>query len=184
MILVVGATLFVGTLVKLYAVDRGFDSDGVLVVNVRTGRPYPAPRAKAVQGALLGRLRTVPGVRSASATAMLPVSGGLWDRSVQVDGYRFRPDEPDQVGFNVIAPEYFATLGTPLVSGRDFDDRDTDTAPKVAIVNERFARYFFAGESALGRRVTSVNVTYEIVGVVRDAKYQSLRDIIIRTVPS
>ncbi|PYR61940.1 MAG: hypothetical protein DMF91_08400 [Acidobacteria bacterium] len=181
MVLVVGATLFVGTLVKLYAVDRGFDSDGVLVVSVRTSRPYPASRAKAVQAALLDKLRTAPGVRSASATVMLPVSGSLWDRRVQVEGYRFRPDEPEQVGFNVIAPEYFVTLGTPLVSGREFSDRDTDMAPKVAIVNESFARYFFSDESALGRRVSSVNVTYEIVGVVRDAKYQSLRDRVIRT---
>lgn len=181
MVLIVGATLFVGTLVKLYAVDRGFDSDGVLVVSVRTSRPYPAPRAKVVQGALLDRLRTVPGVRSASAAQALPVGGSLWDRTVQVEGYRFRPDESEQVGFNVIAPEYFATLGTSLLSGREFSDRDTDTAPKVAIVNESFARYFFGEGSALGRRVTSVKVTYEIVGVVRDAKYQNLRDDIIKT---
>jgi predicted permease len=181
MVLLVGATLFVGTLVKLYAVDRGFDSDGVLVVNVRTSRPYPAPRVKAVQRALLERLQAVPGVRSASATAMLPVSGNLWDRSVQVEGYRFRLDEPEQVGFNVIAPSYFATLGTPLLAGREFSDRDANTAPKVTIVNESFARYFFGNESALARRVTSVNVTYEIVGVVRDAKYQNIRDGMIKT---
>ena len=181
MVLVVGATLFVGTLVKLYAVDRGFDSDGVLVVNVRTSRPYPASRAKAVQGALLERLRAVPGVRSASAAQALPAGGSLWDRTVRVDGYAFRPDESEQVGFNVIAPNYFATLGTPLLSGREFDERDTDTSPKVAIVNESFARYFFGERSALGRRVTSVNVPYEIVGVVRDAKYQNLRDGVIRT---
>jgi predicted permease len=181
MVLLVGATLFVGTLVKLYAVDRGFESDGVLVVSVRTSRPYPGPRAKAVQGALLARLKTIPGVRSASAAQALPVGGGLWDRTVRVDGYRFRPDEPEQVGFNVIAPDYFATLGTPLVSGREFSERDTETAPKVAIVNDSFARHFFEEGSALGRRVTSVNVTYEIVGVVRDAKYQNLRDAIIKT---
>jgi predicted permease len=81
----------------------------------------------------------------------------------------------------VIAPDYFATLGTPLLSGREFDERDTDTSPKVAIVNESFARYFVGEGSALGRRVTSVNVAYEIVGVVRDAKYQSLRDAVLKT---
>jgi len=162
MVLVVGATLFVGTLVKLYAVDRGFDSDGVLVVSVRTIRPYPALRAKAVQAALLERLQTMPGVRSAGAVQTLPVGGGLWDRRVQVEGYTFRPDESETVGFNVIAPEHFATMGTPLLSGREFSDRDTDTAPKVAIVNKSFARYFFGDESALGRRVTSASVTYEI----------------------
>jgi predicted permease len=182
MVLLVGATLFVGTLVKLYAVDRGFDSDGVLVVSVRSSRPYPVTRAKAVNGALLDRLRTVPGVRSASAARVLPVGGALWDRRVQVEGYRFRPDESEQVGFNAVAAEYFATLGTPLLSGREFTERDTETAPKVAIVNENFARYFFGEASALGRRVTSVNVTYEIVGVVRDAKYRNLRDAVLKTV--
>jgi predicted permease len=123
----------------------------------------------------------VPGVRSASAVQVLPVGGNLWDRRVHVEGYRFRQDESEQVGFNAIAPEYFATLGTPLLSGREFTHRDTETAPKVAIVNESFARYFFGEAPALGRRVTSVNVTYEIVGVVRDAKYQNLRDPVLKT---
>jgi predicted permease len=181
MVLVVGAALFVGTLVKLYAIDRGFDSDGVLVVSVRTSRPYPPARAAAVQAALLERLRGMPGVRSASAALLLPVSGALVDRAVQVDGYAFRPEESDIVGFNVIAPAYFATLGTPLLAGREFGDRDTDTSPKVAIVNESFARYFFGDGSAIGRRATSARTPYEIVGVVRDAKYQNLRDTMMKT---
>ena len=181
MVLVVAATLFVGTLVKLYAVERGFDSHGVLVVNVMSGRPYPAARAMAVQGALPERLRTMPGVRSASAAQILPVGGNQSFPTVQVEGYRFRSDESEQVGFNVIAPEYLATLGTPLLSGREFSDRDADTAPKVATVNQSFARYFFGDGSALGRRVTHADVTYEVVGVVRDAKYQSLRDSVPKT---
>ena len=126
----------------------------------------------------------MPGVRSASAAQALPVGGSLWDRTVQVEGHAFRPDESESVGFNVIAPNYFATLGTPLLSGREFDEHDTDTSPKVAVVNEAFARYFFGEGSALGRRVTSVNVAYEIVGVVHDAKYQNLRDGIIKTMYS
>jgi len=181
MILIVGATLFVGTLVKLYAVDRGFNSDGILVVNVRSNGVYTIDRAKAVQAALLDRLRTIPGVRSASAAQVLPIGGGLWTRNVQVEGYTFRSDEPETVGFNVIAPAYFQTLGTELLSGREFDGRDTHTSPKVAIVNESFARYFFRDRSALGRRVTSLDVPYEIVGVVRDAKYENLRAGIMKT---
>ena len=181
MILIVGATLFLRTLVKLYPVDRGFDSDGVLVVNVRSSRPYEAARGLRRAAAFLERLRGLPGIRSASAAQVLPIGGGLWTRGVQVEGYSFRADESDQVGFNVIAPDYFATLGTPLVVGREFDRRDTGTSPKVAIVNESFARYFFGDEPALGRHVTSVDVTYEIVGVVRDAKYQNLREPIMKT---
>ena len=140
MVLIVGATLFIGTLVRLYAVDRGFDIDGVLVLNVRSARPYPAARAAAVQSDLLDRLRAMPGVRSASAARVLPVDGNLWDRAVQVEGYAFRPNESTSAGFNVIAPGYFAAIGTPVLSGREFGDRDAETAPKVALVNERFAR--------------------------------------------
>jgi predicted permease len=181
MILVVGATLFLRTLVNLYSVERGFDSDGVIVLNVRSSRPYEAARGFAVQRAILERLKGVPGIRSASAANVLPIGGGLWTRGVQIEGYTFRSDESDSVGFNVIAPDYFATLGTPVVLGREFDDRDTGTSPKVAIVNESFARYFFGNAPVLGRHVTSVDVTYEIVGVVRDAKYQNLRQPFMKT---
>jgi predicted permease len=182
MVLLVGATLFVGTLVKLSAVDRGFESDGVMVMGVRTSRPYPVARAKAVQIALLEQLRAAPGVQSASAVRLLPLTGGLVDRGVQVEGYTFRPDESPQVGFNIIASNYFATLKTPVIAGREFSERDSDTSPKVAVVNESFARYFYGDPAAaLGRRVTSVNLTYDIVGVVRDAKYHSLRGDVPKT---
>ena len=158
MMLVVGATLFVGTLMALRAVDRGFDASSVLVVSVRTARPYPEARRAIVQQALIERLAALPGVQSASTAQMLPLGGGLWDRRVQVEGYVFRPDEPEQVGFNVIGADYFATIGTPIVAGREFDARETDTSPKVAIVNESFARHFFGNQSAIGRHVTSVGV--------------------------
>jgi predicted permease len=93
------------------------------------------------------------------------------------------------VGFNVVAPAYFATLGTPLLAGREFDEHDTGSSLQVAIVNERFARRFFGDSPALGRRITmrsldagaTGDVTYEIVGVVRDAKYQNLRDDVMET---
>ena len=182
MVLIVGATLFVGTLIKLYAVDRGFDSNGVLIVTLRSSRPYSDERGKAVKHALIARLRAVPGIRAVSATRVLPVSGNLWTKDIQVEGHQSRSDEADSAGFNVIGPAYFATLGTPLVSGREFDDRDRAQSPKVAIVNEIFARYFFGPSPALGRRVTTAGVAYEIVGVVRDAKYRNLRDPVMKTV--
>jgi putative ABC transport system permease protein len=181
MVLLVGAALFIGTLVKLQTVERGFDTRGVLIVNVRSAQAYPPARIPAVKDALLERLRAIPGVQSAAATQVLPVGGGLWDRNVQVEGYRFRDGESDAVWFNAIAPDYFATIGTPLLSGRDFDTRDTAASPRVAIVNDSFARYFFRDDRVLGRHVISVGVTYEIVGVVRDAKYQNLRDPVMKT---
>ena len=181
MVLLVGAALFIGTLVKLQAVDRGFETRGVLVVNVRHAQPYAPPRVNAVETALLERLAALPGVRSASATQILPVTGSLWDRNVQVEGYRFRADEPDTANFNAVAPAYFSTMGTPLLRGREFTPYDTGTSARVAIVNDSFARYFFGDRTALGRHVTAAGVTYEIVGVAGDAKYQSLRDRVART---
>ena len=113
--------------------------------------------------------------------SILPVGGGLWDRNVRIEGHASQSGEPEKVAFNVIAPDYFRTLGTPLIAGREFDLRDTPTAPPVAIVNESFARSFFGTDAALGRRVTSVGITYEIVGIVRDAKYQDLREGAMKT---
>jgi predicted permease len=181
MVLVVGAALFVGSLIRLYAVDRGFESDKLLAVQVNTSRPLPPQRAQAVQVAALAGLRALPGVRSASAGALLPVGGGLWDRGVRVEGHASQTGEPEQVAFNAVAPAYFATLGTPLRAGREFSDRDTASSPFVAIVNESFARAFFGNRSALGRHIASVGVSYEIIGVVGDAKYQTLRESTLRT---
>jgi predicted permease len=182
MVLVVGATLFVGTLVKLYAVDRGFDTNGLLALQLRTDTAYPRERTRALQQSVLEGLTTIPGVRSASAGAILPVGGGLWDRNVRVEGHASQTGEPENVAFNLIAPAYFATLGTPLREGREFTTRDTVASPFVAIVNQSFARAFFGERSAIGRHVTTVGLTYEIVGVVGDAKYQGLREGTLRTV--
>jgi predicted permease len=181
MVLIVGATLFIGTLVNLYGVDRGFDSAGVLVVKVRTTQPYDEARGLVVQSALVDALRTTPGISAASATQVLALGGGLWTRRIEIDGKPAASGEGETVGFNVIAPGYFALVGTSLTAGREFDARDTASAPRVAIVNESFARYYFDDPRPIGRRVKSLNVAYEIVGVVRDAKYQTLRAPIMRT---
>jgi predicted permease len=182
MVLVVGATLFVGTLVKLYRVDPGVRKDGVLLFSVRSTERYPQARSWTVQAALLDRLRALPGVTSASAAQVIPITGALWIRIVQVEGYTFRPNESEDAAFDAVAPKYFATVGTPLLGGREFDEQDTNTASKVAIVNESFARYFFGAKTVLGRHVTSEKVSYEVVGVVKDAKYQDLRQDVMKTV--
>jgi putative ABC transport system permease protein len=181
MVLLVVATLFIATLVRLHGVDRGLQTGGVVVATVRSAQPYPDDRIPAVKDALLDHLKSLPGVRSASAMQVMPLGGGLWARTVQVEGYRFRDDEPENVGFNAVAPAYFATLGTPLPAGREFEPRDTATSTKVAIVNTAFAKYFFGTARAIGRHVTCANVTYEIVGIAGDAKYQGLRAAIVKT---
>src|SRR5204862_215415 len=104
MVLVIGGTLFVDTVLKLYGVERGVRTDGVGAINVRSSERYPQARSWAVQAALLDHLKILPGVASASASYVLPIGGGLWTRQVQVEGYTFRPDESEGVGFNVVAP--------------------------------------------------------------------------------
>ena len=180
MVLVVGATLFVGSLMRLYGVDRGFDSEPVLVLRVRSTHPYGSVRAAAVLNRLLDRLRALPGAHTASAAQVLPISGNDWTRSVQVEGESAQPGELT-AAFNVITPGYFATLGTPVVAGREFDGRDAAGSPPVAIVNQAFARFFFGDTPAVGRRVRSLDVTYEIVGVAGDAFYEDLRKGVART---
>jgi len=181
MALLVGATLFIGTVLKLYALDSGFRRDGVFTFGVRASDNFPAGRAVVMEQTLLARLNNLPGVTSASAVQILPVSGEFWNRPVQVEDYSFGLNEDDAAAYNVVAPGYFDTIGTPIIAGRDFNAADTESSPKAAIVNESFARHFFGHRSALGYHVTYVNVVTQIVGVVKDAKYQNLRAAIVPT---
>ncbi len=101
---------------------------------------------------------------------------------MEVPGYQPRPDEEMAVLFNQVDPQFFATFGTPLLLGRDFNTQDTPDAPKVVIVNERMAHYFFGAENPLGHRLTLENYrNLEIVGVVADAKYRNLREPVPQT---
>jgi predicted permease len=120
-------------------------------------------------------LNQYPGVASASVAQTIPIGGGVWNRDVQVEGRAVSSGDSEVAAFNAIGVKYFATVGTPLLLGREFDRRDTATSPPVAIVNETFARHFFPGESPLGHRVTSLKTTFEIVGVARDSRTLDLR---------
>ena len=175
MTLLIGASLFIRTLVKLYNVDTGIHTEGVFLFNISTKTPFPPARALEIEAALVDRLKSIPGVIAESAAAMPAIAGGLWEQRVQVEGYVLHPGEDDTAAFNAIAPKYFAVTGTPLLLGRDFNKRDVAGSQPVAIVSQLFVRSFFGGQPPLGRHVTSANVRYEIVGVAGDAKYGGLR---------
>jgi predicted permease len=180
LVLLVGALLFVRSLQKLLAVDAGFRAEGVAVVDLDL-RPahYAKDRLPEVYRETLARLRATPGVVSAAQVLLTPMSGGGWDENTWADGSTGKHTDSF---FNRVSPNYFKTMGTPLVSGRDFDDRDTRGTAKIAIVNEAFARTIFGGGNPLGRSFRTQGPAgkpdpiYEVVGMVQNTKYYEVRE--------
>src|SRR4029078_306392 len=109
------------------------------------------------------------------------MAGGAITNSVQVEGYTPRPEEDKEVYVNRVAPKYFETLATPLLAGRDFTLQDRKGAPYVAMINQTMARYYFQNANPIGRHIITEHSMMEIIGVVGDAKYASLREKTPRT---
>jgi putative ABC transport system permease protein len=182
-ILVVAAGLFVRTFSSLANVHLGFDHRPVLVatINAQPLQLDPPQRPE-----LFERLRqaaaNVPGVTSAALSAVTPVSGSTWNNVVEIPGAPARPERERMTNINLLSSSWFTTMGTRLMAGRDFTDRDATGSAPVAIVNEAFARKFFDGQNPLGRRVvqpgspTRPAIDREIVGYVADAVYRALRE--------
>ncbi len=140
----------------------------------------PSVRRLAFVRDLLDRMRTTPGVVSAGEVGILPLSGGGVDNNVWLEGSD--PSTRLESNFSWIGPGYLGTMGMTLLSGRDLDDRDTASSPKVAIVNQSFARRFGLGPDPVGKRFrteatpSAPEQAFEIVGLVRDTKYYNLRE--------
>jgi putative ABC transport system permease protein len=182
LLLVVGAGLLLSTFWKLVSQDAGFERDHVLLVtlDLRTGN-YPRERWSAVYQEMLDQLRAIPGVRSASLSSITPVCHCRWAGEVLIDGYTPKSHDDALASFNSVSDRYFETLGTSMVAGRDFDLHETSTSLKVAIISKSMAQKYFGAANPLGQhfRVRDGNLTgdpIQIVGIVKDAKYGSLRD--------
>ena len=181
LILLVGALLFSRSLGKLQAIDPGFRQDGVLVIDAGFGRlKLASERRRDFKRELLARLRATPGVESVADTDVVPISGSSGGNAMWMDGAE--PRNPVGVSRSWISSGYFKTLMTTILAGRDFDDRDTISSPKVAIVNEVFARELTGGANPVGRSLwvqatpASPETRYEIVGLVRNTKYNYLNE--------
>lgn len=158
--------------------DAGFSHESVFLLTVEHGRAEPSSDARLrTYQTLLDRIRSVPGVHSAALAAITPIQGGAASQFVRVEGVDERPDARRRVSLNWVAPQYFETVRTPLLTGRDFTDAD-EGGPPVVIVNRRFARHYFGDANPIGRRLTLERGTdaYEIVAVAADAKYSSLHE--------
>ena len=180
LVLLVGAGLFIRSFMRLYEVNPGFNPMRVLTLALNLpDKKYPsdADRASFFRR-LLERVETLPGVQSAGAIFGLPLSGGQSRMSFAIEGRpEARPGEQNSAGYRQISPDYFRTMSTPLVTGRDFDQHDTTKAPAVVIVNEAFVRQFLAGEEPLGKRLQiggSDHRQAKVVGVARDVRHENL----------
>ena len=183
LVLLVASGLFLRSLVKLVTMDIGFDRNNVLLVHadLHTAK-VTSEQQPAMFEDIEERLRSLPGVASASRSVLTPVSNRMWNNVLQVDAPNPPKGDDALANFNFISPGYFETLRTPLLAGRNFNESDTKTSAQVAIVNETLARRFFPNANPVGKffRVEpepgQPAPPIQIVGLVKDAKYDSLRE--------
>jgi putative ABC transport system permease protein len=175
LVLLVAAGLFVRTLQNLGSVELGLKPEGVLGFSVSPqSNGYTAERTALFGRQLQEALTSLPGVRSATSAELPTLADDTSGTNVTVEGSRPDPDA-SHVNYNPVGPDYFSTLGIPLMAGREMSWQDDAHAPRVAIVNETFARKFLAGRNPIGVRFgrgggKTVKIDTEIVGVVRDSK--------------
>jgi predicted permease len=176
--LLISAGLFLRTLVNLRSIDVGFDKEHILLATMNPSLSGYSPEAtRNFYNQLLAQVRAVPGVQAASVSSESVISGSRDVNGVVVEGYQPRQGEDTGCENSDIATDYFKALGIPFDAGRDFSERDSSGAPKVAIINETMAHYFFGDSNPIGKKIGRDKVPeIEIVGVVKDAKYSDLRE--------
>jgi putative ABC transport system permease protein len=179
-VLLAGAGLLVRSFVRLLNVDPGFIPQNLLTLRIAlVGNKYSdAPQQVAFFQRALERIATLPGVRSAAAVSALPLFGFSMAMRVGIEGQPPPPpDQPASVPIEDVTPEYFGTMGIPLLGGRNFTDQDASRAPKVAIVSEAFVHRYFQNTSPIGHRVQlggGQGDWVSVVGVVGDVRQLGL----------
>jgi predicted permease len=176
LVLLVGALLFVGSFRNLMTIDPGMRERGITVVFAQFQQSHVAPEHyEDFKRELLDEVRSVPGVLDAATTTNQPLLGGSWTHQIHIGSAEGASK------FTWVSPDYFKTMGIPLLSGRGLSNDDTATSPRVAIVNQRFIRQFSSGVDPIGRTLrTSPEpgypaTVYQIVGVIPDTKYNDIR---------
>ena len=179
-VLLVCAGLFIRSLWSAHTIDPGFRVERALTVPVDLGLlRYKSEEGRAFYGELLGRVAAQPGVESASLVRFAQLGSSFAQGQVFAEGRGTEGGEGMSTGYNMVGPDYFKTMGTQLVRGRDFTRADREGAPSVAVVNETLADMLWPGEDPLGKRVSFKGAGgpfLEVVGVARDGKYRSLGD--------
>jgi predicted permease len=180
LVLLFSALLFTQSLRNLLTDDLGFQAKGVLIARLDFTRlEIPVDRRDAFQRQLLDRIRSTPGVDKAAITSIVPLGGEGWGNAVWIDGHD--SNQRQNSNFSSVSPDYFNALRIPMVGGRDFNDHDTGQSPRVAIVNEAFARKLGLGTNPIGARFWREATPSDpeqlnlIVGLVKDTKYHNIR---------
>jgi macrolide transport system ATP-binding/permease protein len=177
-ILLAGAGLLLESLQKIRTASPGFSTSRV----VETGVPlvaagYDVPRARIFQDDLIDRVRALPGVESAAFARVTPLGYGAYSSTpIAVDGYQPPLEEQPTVDYNQVGTAYFATLGIPLLSGREFTRADDEHAPLVAIVNRTMKARYWGDQDPIGRRLQVKGKWARVIGVAADSKYESMRE--------
>src|SRR6516165_5491500 len=176
LVLLVGAFLFVRSFRNLMTFDPGMREGGIIVTFIEFERSHVVPgHYEEFQRQLLDDVRSVPGVLSAATTTFVPLLGGSWSHGVRVGSVDWWSR------FAAVSPGYFQTMGIPLLRGRDFNEHDTATSPRVALVNPTFIRQCVGGADPIGKTLRTKpepnypSTAYEIVGVIPDTQYNDLR---------
>lgn len=180
-VLVVAAVLLIESLQRIRNTSPGFSTTSVITTGVPLeAAGYDVPRAKIFQDELIDRLNALPGVESAAFARVTPLGYATYSSTpIVVDGYQPSLEEQPSVDYNQVGPGYFATMGIPLFSGREFARNDDENAPLVAIVNRTMVKRYWAGEDPIGRRLQVKGRWARVVGVVADSKYESIRETTI-----
>jgi macrolide transport system ATP-binding/permease protein len=177
-VLLVGAGLLLKSLGAIQNTSPGFSTHGVLTTSVDlTAAGYDTERARNFQDALTDRLQSLGGVQSVAFARVTPFSyTGYSSAPIAVDGYVIAPDEDPTVDYDEVGPGYFATMGIPLVEGREFTRADKENAPLAAVVNEVMAAKYWRGRSPVGSRLQVKGRWMQVVGTAKVSKYRNLAE--------
>jgi predicted permease len=183
MTLLIAAGLFVKSLAKVSRVELGLKPDNIVTFGVSPElNAYTPERSQVLFSRIEQEMASTPGVTGVTAALVALIAGSNWGSDVTVQGYPTGPDVDNNSRFNMIGPDYFKTLGIPLIAGREFTQQDVGKSPKVVVVNESFVRKFKLGtpQEAVGKRMTDDGTVLdtEIIGVAKDAKYSEVKGVI------
>ena len=179
MALLVSAGLFLKSLRNVSRVDLGIKVENVATFSISPARNgYTNPRSAVFFNRAEQELSAIPGVSGVTEALVPLLAGNSWGNDVNVEGFKRGPDVDANARFNEVGADYFHVMGMPLLAGRDFTASDVAGAPKVAVVNEAFAKKFHLGRDAVGKHMSMGGNTLdmEIVGLVKDAKYNDVKD--------